>query len=89
MDTKPSPPLPSKLEWKDAVISNRYRSQNNYYFNEISSLNASEKSRQQVPQQGTPTTGHHTPSAVTPYVNLGKMPEFQIALVVKPSTKSA
>jgi hypothetical protein len=45
----------------------------------ISSLNASEKSRQQVPQQETPTTGHQTPSAVTPYVNIRKMPEFQIA----------
>jgi hypothetical protein len=47
------------------------------------------KSRQQVPQQGTPTTGYHTPSAVTPYVNMGKMPEFQIATVLQPNNESA
>jgi hypothetical protein len=51
------------------------------YLNEISSLNASEKSRQQVHQQQTPNTGHQTPSAGTPYINMGKMPEVQIALV--------
>jgi hypothetical protein len=39
-------------------------------------------------QQETPTTGHQTPSAVTPYVNMGKMPEFQIAPVLKPSNIS-
>jgi hypothetical protein len=68
---------------------NRSRSANNEYFNEISSLNASENSRQQVPQQETPTTGHQTPSAVTPCVNQGKTPEFQIAPVHQPNNKSA
>jgi hypothetical protein len=53
------------------------------------SLNASEKSRQQVPQQETPSNEHQTTSAATPYVNMGKMPEFQIAPVLQPINESA
>jgi hypothetical protein len=66
---------------KVAEISNRFRSANNGYFYEISPLNACEKSRQQVPQQETSSNEHQTTSAATPYVNMAKLPEFQIAPV--------
>jgi hypothetical protein len=56
---------------------------NNEHLNEISSLNASEKSRQQVTQQETPTTGRQTPSAVKPYVLIRKLPNIPIASVLQ------
>jgi hypothetical protein len=68
---------------KDAGISNRFRSQTKHKIRGNSLLNASEKSRQQVPQQETPNNEHQTTSAATHYVSTGKMPEFQIAPVLQ------
>jgi hypothetical protein len=68
---------------KDAGNSNRSRSSAEQEIRVVSSLNDSERSRQQAPQQETPTTGRQTPSAVTPYVIKRKMPEFQIASVLQ------
>jgi hypothetical protein len=46
----------------------------------VSSLNASEKSRQQVHQQQTPNTGHETPSAGTPYITWERCLNFKSLL---------